>query len=118
MLKELAGNVRVFIAYGYTDMRKGIDGLAALVKQEFDLDPFSKDAFVFCGRRRDRIKVLLWTEEGFELCYKRLENGVFQWPRDCQEAMEVTPEQYGRLLSGLTIEEKRTIHPAGDIDMF
>ena len=66
-------------------MRKSIDGLAAIVKEQFHLNPFSSSLFLFCGKRRDRIKVLLWEGDGFLLLYKRLENGNFQWPRTEQE---------------------------------
>ncbi len=68
-----AGADRVYIACGYTDLRKGIDGLAAMVQQEFELDPFTNTLFLFCGRRRDRIKGLYWEQDGFILLYKRLE---------------------------------------------
>lgn len=67
----------VFLACGHTDMRKSIDGLAAIVQQNFKLDPFSKDVFMFCGRRKDRIKALFWDGDGFRLLYKRLDNGKF-----------------------------------------
>ena len=67
----------VFLACGHTDMRKSIDGLAAIVQQNFKLDPFSKDVFMFCGRRKDRIKALFWDGDGFSLLYKRLDNGKF-----------------------------------------
>lgn len=70
MLTDFAGADRVYIACGYTDLRRGIDGLAALVQQEFDLDPFTNTLFLFCGRRRDRIKALYWEENGFVLLYK------------------------------------------------
>ncbi len=56
MLTDFVGADRVFIACGYTDLRRGIDGLAVLVKQQFDLDPFTNTLFLFCGRRKDRIK--------------------------------------------------------------
>ena len=71
----------VFLACGHTDMRKSIDGLAAIVQQNFKLDPFSKDVFMFCGRRKDRIKALFWDGDGFSLLYKRLDNGKFCWPK-------------------------------------
>ena len=58
MLSDFTGADKVYIACGYTDLRLGIDGLAALVKQQFSLDPFSNTLFLFCGRRRDRIKAL------------------------------------------------------------
>ena len=71
----------VFLACGHTDMRKSIDGLAAIVQQNFKLNPFSQDVFMFCGRRKDRIKALFWDGDGFSLLYKRLDNGKFRWPQ-------------------------------------
>ena len=81
MLGDISVAEHIYIACGYTDMRKSIDGLAALVQEEFHLDPFSKSLFLFCGKRRDRMKILLWEGDGFLLFYKRLENGNFQWAR-------------------------------------
>ena len=68
----------VFLACGFTDMRKSIDGLAAIVQQNFQLDPFSNALFIFCGRRHDGLKALLWRGDGFLLLYKRLDNGRFR----------------------------------------
>ena len=85
MLGDITIAEHIYIACGYTDMRKSIDGLAAIVKEQFHLNPFSSSLFLFCGKRRDRIKVLLWEGDGFLLLYKRLENGNFQWPRTEQE---------------------------------
>lgn len=73
MLNDFSGADRVYIACGYTDLRKGIDGLARMVQQQFELDPFTNTLFLFCGRRRDRIKGLYWEKDGFILLYKRLE---------------------------------------------
>ncbi len=64
MLKDLTAD-NIYIVCGHTDMRKSIDGLAALVQQQFQLDLFTSSAFLFCGRRRDRMKVLLWEDDGF-----------------------------------------------------
>lgn len=64
-----------------TDLRRGIDGLAAMVQQQFNLDTFTNTLFLFCGRRRDRIKALYWEGYGFVLLYKQLESGSFQWSR-------------------------------------
>lgn len=75
----------VFIACGYTDMRKSIDGLSAIIAQQFQMDPFQLSLFLFCGRRRDRFKALLWLGDGFLLLYKRLEKGRLQWPRTPDE---------------------------------
>ncbi len=86
MLSDFTGAEKVYIACGYTDLRRGIDGLAALVQQQFDLNPFTNTLFLFCSRRRDRIKALYWEGNGFLLLYKRLESGSFQWPRKESEA--------------------------------
>ncbi|WP_352408891.1 IS66 family insertion sequence element accessory protein TnpB [Lawsonibacter hominis] len=60
MLNDFSGADKVYIACGYTDLRKSIDGFATLVEQKFKLEPFSNTLFLFCGRRRDRIKGLYW----------------------------------------------------------
>lgn len=78
MLGDITVAENIYIACGYTDMRKSIDGLAAVVKEQFHLDPFSPSLFLFCGKRRDRMKVLLWEGDGFVLLYKRLKNGNFK----------------------------------------
>ena len=80
MINDFTGADRVFIACGYTDLRKGIDGLSAMVQQEFDLDLFTNTLCLFCGCRRDRIKGLYWEQDGFILLYKGLERGIYQWP--------------------------------------
>ena len=93
---------KVVLAVGYTDLRRGIEGLATIVKMNYHLDPFQKNVlFLFCGRRGDRIKGLLWEGDGFLLLYKRLEAGSFSWPRTAQEAVAITPEQYRLLMLGL-----------------
>lgn len=94
------------------DMRKAIDGLAAIVQQNFGLDVFSKSLFLFCGKRCDRIKALLWEEDGFVLLYKRLENGKYKWPRDSNEAKLIIHQEFRWLLEGLSIEQKTAIKPA------
>ena len=106
-------DVRIFIACGQTDMRKSIDGLAAIVSQTFKLDPFQNALYLFCGRRRDRVKALYWEGDGFLLLYKRLENGSFQWPRSNDEAREITPQQYRWLLEGLSVDQKKVIQNIG-----
>ena len=98
MLNHFTAAERVYIACGYTDIRKGIDGLAALVQRQFQLDPCSNALFLFCGRKRDRIKALYWEGDGFVLLYKRLESGVYQWPRNSQEARQISAQQYRSIL--------------------
>ena len=77
MLNDGTGFKKIYLATGYTDLRRGIDGLAAIVRFQFELDPYDRNTlFLFCGRRCDRIKALLWEGDGFLLMYKRLDNGA------------------------------------------
>ena len=112
MLGDITAAENIYIACGYTDMRKSIDGLAAIVQEQFHMDPFSSSLFIFCGRKCDRIKVLLWEPTGFVLLYKRLENGSFQWPRNKSELKPITWQQLRWLMEGLQIEQKQSIQPA------
>ena len=107
MLSDFTGADKVFIACGYTDLRRGIDGLASIVQQQFSLDPFTNTLFLFCGRRRDRLKALYWENDGFILLYKRLEQGKYQWPRSEQEAKLLTLQQYRWLMEGLKVEQPK-----------
>ena len=108
MLKDFAVD-HVYVACGYTDLRQGIDGLANLVKLQFNLDPYTSTLFLFCGRRSDRIKALYWEGDGFLLLYKRLEVGRFQWPRNGDDLKNITPQQFRWLMEGLSVEQKRVI---------
>lgn len=118
MLREFTGAKHIYIAHGYTDLRKGIDGLSALVKEQFGLDPFDSSLFLFCGRRRDRIKALYWEGDGFLLLYKRLEQGVFQWPRHESEVRDITTQQYRWLMEGLRIEQPKALKKVVGLDMY
>jgi len=115
MMEDISYAGHIYVACGYTDMRKSIDGLAACVKQSFHLDPFSNSLFLFCGRRCDRIKALYWESDGFVLLYKRLENGIFQWPRSENEAKIITAQQLRWLLEGLSIEQPKAHKKVGGI---
>ena len=77
------------------------------MQSQFRLDPFTNTLFLFCGRRRDRIKALYWEGNGFVLLYKRLESGAFQWPRSEDEARELTAQQYRWLMEGLQIDQPK-----------
>ena len=91
MLNNANGFKKIYIATGYTDLRRGMEGLAAIIRFQFNLDPYDKDTlFLFCGKRTDRIKGLLWEGDGFLLLYKRLYSGAFQWPRSADEAKAVS----------------------------
>jgi transposase len=98
---------RIFLARGATDMRKQFDTLASLVRSQLGEDPLSGDAFVFLGRRRNRLKVLLWDGSGFWLLVKRLECGSFAVPAAAQAsgdgAVAVSEVEWRLLLSGIEI---------------
>lgn len=102
MLEDAAGIRRVVLACGTVDLRKGIDGLSMIIGDKYHQNPFEKGTlFLFCGRRTDRIKGLLWMGDGFLLLYKRFEAGSLSWPRNTEEAAELTEEQFHYLMLGL-----------------
>jgi transposase len=105
---SFAGIEHVYLECGSTDLRRSIDGLAVIVSQVFKMDPFAPCLFVFCNRRRDKLKILYWDLAGFWLLYRRLEKGRFQWPA----VTETTPKTISRrqlqwLLDGLELEQKQ-----------
>lgn len=107
---DASGFKKVYLAMCFTDLRRGIDGLAAIIRFQFELDPYDKNTlFLFCGRRTDRIKALLWEGDGFLLMYKRLDSGAFRWPRSADEAAVITEEQYRMLMQGLEIVARHPI---------
>jgi transposase len=91
----------VWLAAGVTDMRKGFDGLAMLVQERLQRDPFGGQVFVFRGRRGDRLKVLWWDGQGLCLFAKRLEKGRFVWPSAADGVVALSPAQLGMLLEGI-----------------
>lgn len=110
MLNDAAGFKKVYLAVGTTDLRKGVEGLAAIIKFQFNLDPYDKNTlFLFCGKRTDRIKGLIWEGDGFLLLYKRINIGTFKWPRSANEAVEISMEQYSLLMQGFEVIAKRPI---------
>ena len=117
MLSDFTGADKVYIACGYTDLRRGIDGLATMVQQQFNLDPFTNPLFLFCGRRRDRIKALYWEGNGFVLLYKRLESGSFQWPRSESEARALTMQQYRWLMEGLSVDQPKALRSVKGLEI-
>lgn len=108
MISE-AGIGQIYLARGSTDLRKSIDGLAAIVQEQFHLDPFSPSLFVFCNRKRDKIKILQWDHCGFWLYYRRLERGRFQWPDVSYNAgpLEITRRELRWLLDGIPLDQKQ-----------
>ena len=96
---------KVYLAVGPTDLRKSIDGLAVLVQEQFRLDPFSRSLFVFCNRKKDKIKILEWDHDGFWLYYKRLEKSRFQWPDGENGPLEIKERELRWLLDGLSLRQ-------------
>lgn len=94
-------SVRVWLAAGHTDMRKGFDGLAMLVQERLKRDPFGGQVFVFRGRRGDLLKVLWWDGQGLCLLAKRLERGRFVWPSPADGVVALSPAQLSMLLEGI-----------------
>lgn len=112
MLKQALGVKKVVLVAGYTDMRYGMDGLAALVRGIYGMDPFEEGTlYLFCGRKRDRIKGLIWDFDGPSLIQKRLFSGVYQWPRKPEEAMILNHEEFRRLMDGFTVTSSIRVPP-------
>jgi transposase len=109
MLGDISQTDHIYLACGYTDMRKSIDGLACIVQQNFRLDPFSNSLYLFCGHKCDRLKALYWEGDGFVLLYKRLENGRFQWPRTEEEVRQISFQEFRWLLEGLAINQPKAV---------
>jgi len=96
---------KVIIAVGRSDLRRSIDGLSAMVRLKYNLNPLEKDTlFLFCGTRRDRLKGILWTGDRFIMVYIRLADGAFQWPRTAEEARQLSGEEFMRLMEGFSID--------------
>lgn len=103
----LSPAVRIYVATGATDLRRSIDGLAALVRQRFDLDPLSGHLFLFRNRRGDRLKILAWDQGGFWVLYKRLERGTFAWPREEDGPVVLRSSELLLLLAGVDLAQTR-----------
>lgn len=97
----LPTGTRVWIAAGVTDMRKGMDGLAAIVQTALAERLFSGDVFVFRGKRGDLVKLLWWSGDGMNLYTKRLERGRFVWPQATNGVVHLTTAQLSMLLEGI-----------------
>ena len=99
-------STRIFLAAGPTDLRRGFEGLAAAVRQVLGRDVLSGEIFLFCNRRRDRVRALYADRSGLWLATKRLERGTFSWPQprdDGSRSVELRPEELAALLGGLDL---------------
>jgi transposase len=96
--------IQVYLCREVVDMRKSINGLSILVEQALGLDPFAPRLFVFCNRKRDKIKILYWERTGFVLWYKRLEKNRFVWPLSAaEEIVLLTGRELNWLLDGIDV---------------
>jgi len=102
---SLLPTTTIFLATAPTDLRKAYDGLAVLVRQSLGQDPLSGSLYVFCNRRRDRLKILFWEEGGYWLCARRLEQGTFRWPQREEACARYRREELVLLLGGIDLKQ-------------
>lgn len=125
MLVDFTHVKNIFVVCGRTDMRCGIDRLAGIITDKYNLDLFDDALFLFCSLKKDRFKALYWDTDGFILLYKRIENGAptrfnsslsgewnLQWPRNQEEVKKLTSQELRWLLEGLSIQQPKAIKPA------
>ena len=111
MLRDASGFAKVIIKAGKTDLRRGIDGLVSIIRLEYGMDPLQEGTlFLFCGGKRSSIKGILFEKDGFLLITKRLSDGVFQWPRDSDEARALSMDEFKRLMEGFTINSSIRVY--------
>ena len=95
----------IYIVCGRTDLRYGIDSLASIIENRYHLPIFVPGTlFLFCGRRADRIKGLIWEGDGFLMLVKRVESGHFSWPRNSDDGRKLSPTEFDWLMKGFTID--------------
>ena len=106
---HLPASVRVYLCTAPCDMRRGFDGLHALVTNTMQLDALAGHLFVFSNRRRDRVKILYWDRDGFAVWAKRLEEGTYAVPfsEDGERRSEITAQELGALLSGIDLSQAK-----------
>ena len=114
MIGDISGAGAIYIVCGYTDMRKSVLGLCSIIKEKLETEVESHTIYLFCGKRCDRIKILMKEPDGFELIYKLLSvDGKYKWPRNSSEVKPLTWKQLDWLLSGLDIEQPKAIGNRG-----
>lgn len=112
MLGDISGIAKIYIITGRTDMRRSIDGLMAIIRDTYQMDPYANALYLFCGKRRNTIKALYFDKDGFCLLYKRLDSdGRFQWPRNASEVRALSRQEFRWLMEGLSIDQPKAIRP-------
>ena len=112
MLSIPAG-IRIWLVAGVTDMRRGLDGLSALVQTMLSADVLSGQIFIFRGRRSDRVKIIWHDPDGLCLFYKRLDRGKFVWTQAADGVVLLTPAQLSTLLEGI---DWRRVHRSASLE--
>jgi transposase len=92
---------KIFLRPGHTDLRKAVNGLAAIIEQQMEGEPFSGNVYLFCNRGRKLLKAVYWDRNGFRLSQKRLEKHRFPWPETGEAARELRAEELSMLLNGI-----------------
>ena len=110
MLREAQAE-NLYIITGYTDMRKGANGLLQIIQGQYALDPYTDSLFLFCGRNARKLKALYWEGDGFLLLSKSLssEEGRYRWPRSADEARNLSREEFTWLMQGLSVDQPKAI---------
>ena len=110
MLADISGVDAIYIVTGYTDMRKSIDGLMALIQDQFPKNSDENALFLFFGRKSDRIKAILKESDGIVMIYKKLTaHGRYRWPRNKSEVRNLTWREFDWLMSGIDIDQPKAI---------
>jgi len=111
MLKDATGFTHIYLRCGATDMRCGINSLLGIIESSMGLNATEEGSiFLFCGKRRDRIKAVIFEGDGWLLCYKVLNcDGRYQWPKNEVEAKTITSQQFRWLMEGIDIEQKKVL---------
>jgi transposase len=98
---------KIFLASGATDMRKGFNGLYAMVQHGLEAEPLSGHLYVFCNRRGDCLKIFAYDGTGMWVCAKRLEKGTFRWPKHGERSVQMSATELQMLLSGIDLSSIR-----------
>lgn len=117
MIGDISLATNIYVITGYTDMRRSIDGLYAIIMDKLGEEPDRLSIYLFCGKRCDRIKILLREADGYTLLYKRLDRNVrgrFRWPRNASEVRSITWQQLDWLMTGLEIEQPKALRIADE----
>jgi len=114
VLGDLSGVSKIYLITGRTDMRKSFDGLMAIIRDTYQLDPYANAVYLFCGKDSRKLKALHFDKDGFVPLQKRLDGyGRFQWPRNASEARLLSRQEFRWLMEGLAIDQPKAIRATG-----